>query len=1109
MNSRMLKYSVINKFGEIIYDEISGFAFFISIICDIINKDYIQKEDGPMKRNYLINIAILLVIFSFLISTVISVRTMNSVINRENKNMATLLANTIYTDIDAQLQQYIISGKSIANSQELISLISHEDDYTREEMESLLKKDLGHYSEAFEVDSVFVVTKNQNYYTEVGFNKHVSPETDAHDIWYSSFLDTGKEYEFNIDVDEVNNGDWTVFINVRMYDEQDNLIAVCGIGKKITEIQSMLLQMREDYDIEINLVDSYGNVQVTVDNGMIRKEYDDHLVLSDTTEDFVYTEDHNGYVMTKNMSDLGWTLIIRRNVSNYEAVTTLIAKNIAVMMATFMVFLIIAMFILKRSGKMMAENVVRNSYGNLSSIYKGMYIMNYHNDTVKEIKNLLSTETHLFLDYKPMSPQVEIAIRDWVLPEFADQMRAFFDFSTIEERMAGKDYISSEFIAQQIGWSRARFIAVRKAENTAIEYVIFALEVIDEEKRQNESLRMESEAAREASEAKGRFLANMSHEIRTPINAVLGMDTMILREAKNPKIREYAMDIQNAGRTLLSLVNDILDFSKIESGKMKIVPVDYDFSVLINDVVNMINERVRAKKLELILKVDEKLPIGLYGDDMRIRQILLNILSNAVKYTEKGSITFTVTGHLDGDKGDKVLLHFAVKDTGIGIKEEDIAKLFTAFERIEESRNRNVEGTGLGMNITMQLLNLMDSKLEVTSVYGEGSEFSFDLVQKVRHKDPIGSLSARIVERANEYEYEVSFIAPDAKVLVVDDNSMNRAVFVNLLKDTQLQIEEAAGGKEALSMIDDKAYDLIFLDDMMPDLSGVEVLKDVKSRDNHPNVNTPIIVLTANAISGAKAEYMAVGFNDYISKPVIPEKLERKVAKYLPDDKKQLGKRKVIAKSVEDEGFNFEELPSIEGLDWNYAVLHFSQKEPLLNALKAFSNSCLLDADELSKWLEGIKDGDDNAMDQYRIKVHSMKSSANLLGMVPLAGTAAMLEYAARANNKELILTVTPYFVQTWRQYKNLLTVLWGNEVVVKKNIVDTSDVVDYLHQLVETTSNFDVKGADAALEHLQMYAYSPEMADLLNKISGAVNNLDADNVEIWCQEMIELLERE
>ena len=323
----------------------------------------------------------------------------------------------------------------------------------------------------------------------------------------------------------------------------------------------------------------------------------------------------------------------------------------------------------------------------------------------------------------------------------------------------------------------------------------------------------------------------MSHEIRTPINAVLGMDEMILRESREQNIKEYAMDIYTAGQTLLSLINDILDFSKIESGKMEIVPVEYDISSLIHDLANMASQRAAEKKIQLIVEASQDIPSRLYGDDVRLRQILANLLTNAVKYTHEGTIWLRVQSRR---KEDAAVLGFEVEDTGIGIKEEDLPKLSAEFERIEEDRNRNIEGSGLGMSITIQLLALLGSRLAVESTYGKGSKFSFELEQKVMDPQPIGDFSARVRQSAENYNYSTRFCAPEAKILVVDDNGVNRKVLRNLLKETQIQVTEAGSGAECLALVQEGRYDLIFLDHMMPEMDGVETLHRMRALSGYP-----------------------------------------------------------------------------------------------------------------------------------------------------------------------------------------------------------------------------------------------------------------------------------
>ena len=395
-----------------------------------------------------------------------------------------------------------------------------------------------------------------------------------------------------------------------------------------------------------------------------------------------------------------------------------------------------------------------------------------------------------------------------------------------------------------------------------------------------------SERAVAANEAKSSFLSNMSHEIRTPINAILGMNEMILRESTESSTLTYSQNIKTAGNTLLGIVNDILDFSKIEEGKMNIVPVDYDLFVTLKDLVNMIRVKLDAKNLKLILDFDNNTPRHLHGDEIRIKQIITNILTNSAKYTERGSVTFRVSYEKKPSEPDSVMLNVSVKDTGIGIKPADMDKLFSKFDRIEENRNRNIEGTGLGMSITKELLEMMGSSLHVSSVYGAGSEFSFTIKQTVVSWEPLGNFEeAQKKSKEEVKEYKQKFEAPDANILVVDDNNMNLLVFTRLLKQTKVKIDTAKSGDEAISMIFKKKYDIIFLDHMMPEKDGVQVLRELKEGPVNPNMETPYICLTANAITGARDDYIKAGFDDYLAKPVNPKELEEMLFCHLPKEK--------------------------------------------------------------------------------------------------------------------------------------------------------------------------------------------------------------------------------
>ncbi len=396
----------------------------------------------------------------------------------------------------------------------------------------------------------------------------------------------------------------------------------------------------------------------------------------------------------------------------------------------------------------------------------------------------------------------------------------------------------------------------------------------------NDRLVKAAETAVAGEKAKSRFLAQMSHEIRTPINAVLGMNEMILRESKDEATLDYAQNIKSAGRTLLSLINSILDFSKIEEGRMEIIPVKYDTAAVIESSVNSVSERAKNKGLVFEAHIDPTLPVSLYGDDLRITQVVSNLLTNAVKYTNEGRIDLFVDGK--GTENDMIDIRIRVKDTGIGIKEEDLGKLFDSFTRLDETRNRNIEGTGLGMAIVGRLLDMMNSKLEVTSVYGEGSEFAFTVRQRIIDPHPIGDQD-RKKKAGGESATEKYLYAKDAKVLVVDDNKMNLIVITSLLKQNGIKPDTVMSGAEALDKMSTNRYDVVMLDHMMPDMDGIETLEAAK-RDGLIHEGMRTIALTANAVSGAREEYLEAGFDDYLSKPIDVAELEEVLARHLPEE---------------------------------------------------------------------------------------------------------------------------------------------------------------------------------------------------------------------------------
>lgn len=361
------------------------------------------------------------------------------------------------------------------------------------------------------------------------------------------------------------------------------------------------------------------------------------------------------------------------------------------------------------------------------------------------------------------------------------------------------------------------------------------------------------------------LFASMSHEIRTPINAIMGMNEIILRDTKDDNIKSYAQDIKDASRLLLNLVNDILDFSKIEAGRMEIIPTEYRLEEMLRSICNLMKGKMEAKYLDFELNIGENVPSVLYGDEIRISQILINIMTNAIKYTDNGKVSLSVEYTQDGDGNDAI--RYCVEDTGIGIKEEDIKKLFGSYERFDLERNRRVEGTGLGMGIVNGLLSAMNSHLEVSSVYGKGSIFSFTLAQKVIDYTPINTGL-----KDNSLKNKEEKIFYEKRALLVDDVLINLKVGELILKRFIKHVDVAHSGKEALHMIADKDYDIVAIDFMMPEMDGEEVMKSIKAMGGKYE-SIPIVVLTGDYSVTARDEYMSMGFTDYLEKPLMPEEL--------------------------------------------------------------------------------------------------------------------------------------------------------------------------------------------------------------------------------------------
>ena len=527
-----------------------------------------------------------------------------------------------------------------------------------------------------------------------------------------------------------------------------------------------------------------------------------------------------------------------------------------------------------------------------------------------------------------------------------------------------------------------------------------------EKARLTKELEKAKTEAEQANRAKSEFLAKFSHEIRTPINTIIGMNEMILRESNEKEISEYAVDVKESSLLLLNLLDDILDSSKVEAGRMEIVNVNYEIGSLLNDLYNMTKIRAKEKGLNLIFDIDSAIPVGYFGDDKRIKQILINLLTNAVKYTEEGNVTLKVRCTVEGESA---FLNYAVTDTGIGIKEEDISKIYDAFLRFDVTRNRQIEGTGLGMNIVQHLLHLFGSELQIQSEYGKGSEFSFTVEQKIINNEPVGNFQERFLNLKERKDYHASFVAPDVKVLVVDDYSMNLKVFKNLLKQTKMQIFSAESGKECLEQLKRQSFDMVFLDHMMPGMDGIETFHLMK--ENKLCEGIPVIMLTANAIVSDRERYIKEGFTDFLSKPILQEKLEKMFLKYLPDKCKKTKEVEEASNTLVSSDTLIEKLQkTLPEIDFEMGFKICSGDEDFyIEILHDFTRLSI--RQELERYL---LEGD---YKNYCIRIHGFKNSAYSIGAKKLGDLAYEMEKLSKDHFSEEIRELQ---AELLKQYDNI-----------------------------------------------------------------------------------------
>ena len=568
----------------------------------------------------------------------------------------------------------------------------------------------------------------------------------------------------------------------------------------------------------------------------------------------------------------------------------------------------------------------------------------------------------------------------------------------------------------------------------------------------------------DAHRAKTNFVSNMSHEIRTPMNSIVGITEILLRSRHSPKEQEYLLNIQSSGRVLLTIINDVLDCSKMEAGKMQLFDEPYDTCSLFHDLRISMENRIGHSGLELIYDIDQDIPCKLKGDMGRIRQVIINLVNNAIKYTEKGSVRFSV--HVRQKNTDKVMLYYEVADTGIGIRKEDQKILFDAFQRMEMDRNRYVEGTGLGLTISQNLVNMMGGVIEVESEYGKGSRFFFTIEQTIIDPTPVSAVNYNgQKDNVTEKEAECLFIAPEAHILLVDDNELNLVVAKELLKPLRMQIDTAENGLQAVKMVRGSQYDLVLMDHMMPVMDGIEAAKAIRALPEDKYQKLPIIALTANAMVDARKEFLNAGMNGFVAKPIDFARICNQLKLWLPKDlvrdvPKEEAK-KLLADDLSDREIQPED--SQRGFSFEEGVNHCGSKAALMKTIRIFYRTIDSKANKIEQCLkEGL-------ISDYVIEIHALKSSALLIGAVPLSEAAKELEDYGKQGKTEVLEEKTPDVLTLYRDLKNILRPYAEKEEDAKKEFSD-GEWITALQQIHQCIEQFDLDGVDQIMEQLEEY---------------------------------------
>lgn len=604
----------------------------------------------------------------------------------------------------------------------------------------------------------------------------------------------------------------------------------------------------------------------------------------------------------------------------------------------------------------------------------------------------------------------------------------------------------------------------------------------------------------DANRAKTNFVSNMSHEIRTPMNSIVGITEILLRSQHSPKEQEYLLNIQSSGRVLLTIINDVLDCSKMEAGKMQLFDEPYDTCSLFHDLRISMENRIGHSGLELIYDIDQDIPCKLKGDMGRIRQVIINLVNNAIKYTEKGSVRFSV--HVRQKNTDKVMLYYEVADTGIGIRKEDQKILFDAFQRVEMDRNRYVEGTGLGLTISQNLVNMMGGVIEVESEYGKGSRFFFTIEQTIIDPTPVSAVNYNgQKDNVTEKEAECLFIAPEAHILLVDDNELNLVVAKELLKPLRMQIDTAENGLQAVKMVRDGQYDLVLMDHMMPVMDGIEAAKAIRALPEDKYQKLPIIALTANAMVDARKEFLNAGMNGFVAKPIDFTRICNQLKLWLPKDLVRDVPKEEAKKLLADDLSDCEIQPEDPqmGFSFEEGVNHCGSKAALMKTIRIFYRTIDSKADKIEQCLkEGL-------ISDYVVEVHALKSSALLIGAVPLSEAAKELEGYGKQGKTELLEEKTPDLLAMYRDFKDILKPYADKEEAARQE-ASNGEWCQALQQIHQCIEQFDLDGVDRIMEKLEEYQIPECIRESMDQLRVYVADVSMEEIMELTDTMTELL---